>query len=87
MNGFLKWFFAFISLMLQGFAEIFLGFGRGIKQIFNIPAYIAQFKQYSNEFSVVSWILAVISLIIVIAIYVLIFRVLRKEARSDQRIY
>ena len=85
MNGFLKWFFAFISLMLQGFAEIFLGFGRGIKQIFNIPAYIAQFKQYSNEFSVVSWILAVISLIIVIAIYVLITVIIIMAVRKYLR--
>ena len=36
MNGFLKWFFAFMSEMLKGYAEIVRGIGSGIKQIFNI---------------------------------------------------
>ena len=36
MNGFLKWFFAFISEMLKGFAMIFKGLWEGIKHIFNI---------------------------------------------------
>ena len=72
MNGFLKWFFAFISAILQGFAEIFLGIGRGIKQIFNIPGYIALFKQYCGEFSVGGWILSILAIIIVVALYVVI---------------
>lgn len=38
MNGFLKWFFAFISEMLGGFALIFKGLWHGIKQIFNVKA-------------------------------------------------
>ncbi len=72
MNGFLKWFFAFITAILQGFAEIFLGFWRGIKQIFDIPGYISLFKQYSGEFTVTGWILAILSIIIVAALFVVI---------------
>ena len=72
MNSFLKWFFVFISEMLKGFGMIFKGIGTGIVQIFNIKNYIEIFKQYSTDFSVLSWILAILSIIIVIAIYVLI---------------
>ena len=48
MNGFLKWFFAFMSEMLKGYAEIVSGVGRGIKQIFDIKNYIEIFKEYST---------------------------------------
>ena len=44
MNGFLKWFFAFISEMLKGFGMIFSGIGNGFVQIFNIKNYVDIFK-------------------------------------------
>ncbi|MCR5796351.1 MAG: hypothetical protein K6G63_00320 [Eubacterium sp.] len=72
MNSFLKWFFAFISSMLQGFGEIFIGIYRGLRQVFNIPGYVEQFRQYSGSFSVGEWILAVLALILVVAVYVLL---------------
>lgn len=72
MNGFLKWFFAFISEMLKGYAEIVSGFGKGIKQIFNIKNYISIFKEYSADYGALSWVLSIIAIIIVIAIYLLI---------------
>ncbi|MBP3271829.1 MAG: hypothetical protein J6M17_06320 [Ruminococcus sp.] len=72
MNGFLKWFFAFISEMLKGFGEMLGGIGRGIKQIFNIKNYIDIFKTYSTGFGALGWILAVLALVVVIGIYVLI---------------
>ena len=43
MNGFLKFFFAFISEMLKGYTEIFRGLRDGFKQIFDIPNYISIF--------------------------------------------
>ena len=44
MNGFLKWFFVFISEMLKGFGMIFGGLWHGIVQVFNIKNYISIFK-------------------------------------------
>lgn len=76
MNGFLKWFFVFISEMLKGFGLIFGGLWRGLKQIFNIKNYINVFKQYSTTFGVGGWILAVLAIIVVIAIYALIVFIL-----------
>ena len=72
MNGFLKWFFVFISEMLKGFAAIFRGLIDGVKQIFNIRNYIEIFKTYSTDFGAVGWILAVLAIVVVVAIYVLI---------------
>ena len=73
MNEFLKWFFAFISEMLKGYADIVKGFGHGIKQIFNIKNYINIFKEHSQDYSALSWVLSILAIIIVIAIYALIF--------------
>ena len=72
MNAFLKFFFAFVSEMLDGYATIFKGIGLGIVQIFNIPAYVDIFKQYSTEFGAVGWILSILSIIIIAAIHALI---------------
>ncbi|MBQ1537102.1 MAG: hypothetical protein IIZ73_02135, partial [Ruminococcus sp.] len=72
MSVFLKWFFVFISEMLNGFAIIFIGIGKGIKQIFNIKNYIEIFKTYSPEFGAAGWILAVLAIVIVAAIFFLI---------------
>ncbi|MBO4390936.1 MAG: hypothetical protein J5825_08760 [Lachnospiraceae bacterium] len=73
MDDFLRWFFAFMSEMLKGFSIMFTGIWNGLVQIFNIPNYINLFKIYSQEFGPAEWILSVLSIIIVIAIYVLIF--------------
>ena len=73
MNGFLKWFFVFISEMLKGWGMIFSGIGNGIIKIFSIKNYINIFKQYSRSFDAVGWILSILAIIIVIAIYVLLF--------------
>ena len=85
MNGFLKWFFAFISEMLKGYASIVKGFGDGLKQIFNIKNYVNIFKEYSESYSVVSWVLSIIAIIIVIAIYVLIFMMIVMAIRKYLR--
>ncbi|MBR5163839.1 MAG: hypothetical protein IKW79_07425, partial [Schwartzia sp.] len=72
MNNYLKWFFAFITMILQGFGEILFGIGRGIKAIFDIPAFIALFRDYAGTFSAGEWVVAILSVIIVLAVYVLI---------------
>ena len=85
MNGFLKWFFAFISAVLSGYAMIFSGIGNGILKIFNIKGYVEIFKEYSTDFSAASWILAILSIILVIAIHglfvFLIILLIRKYVR------
>ncbi len=72
MDNFLKWFFAFISEILQGFAQMFIGLWAGIQQIFNIGKYVDLFKEYSTKFGALEWILSVLAIIIVIAIFLLV---------------
>ena len=85
MGTFLKWFFAFISEMLQGFGMIFSGIFNGILQIFNIGNYIRIFKEYSPEFNALTWVLAILAIVIVVAIHaaivMLILFGLRKYVR------
>ncbi len=72
MEVFLKWFFAFMSEMLQGYMEIILGLWNCLKRIFNIPNYIAIFKEHSPNFGAAGWILSITAIILVVAIYVLL---------------
>ncbi len=85
MNGFLKWFFVFISEMLGGFGLIFKGLWNGIKQIFNIKEYIKIFKNYSTEFGVLGWILAVLAVVVVVAIFALIVFMIALAVRKYLR--
>ena len=85
MDNFLKWFFAFISEMLQGFALIFTGLWKGIIQIFNIGRYVELFKEYSVGFGPFEWILSILAILLVIAVFALfifiIVLVIRKYLR------
>ncbi|MBQ1823084.1 MAG: hypothetical protein II123_06565, partial [Lachnospiraceae bacterium] len=85
MDGFLRWFFAFISAMLEGYAMIFKGIGGGIIKIFNIKNYIDIFKAYSQEFGPAGWILSILSVLVVIAIHVLIIMLIIMAIRKYVR--
>ena len=85
MDSFLKWFFAFVSEILQGFAQIFVGFWNGIVQIFNIKKYIEIFKEYSTNFGVLEWILSILAIIIIIAIFLLIIGIVVLAVRKYLR--
>ncbi len=69
MDGFLSWFFAFITTMLGGVWQIFSNLFLGLVQIFNFPVYFDQLSQYSDDFGVLGWILAVFSFILTFAIW------------------
>ncbi len=69
MSGFLDWFFAFLTTMLEGIWKIFSGIFGGILQIFNIVNYIEQFGDFKDSFGVLDWIFAIISFILVIGMW------------------
>ncbi|MBR1506462.1 MAG: hypothetical protein IJ619_00460 [Eubacterium sp.] len=85
MNGFLKWFFAFMSEMLQGYAMMFSGIGNGFLKVFNIKMYIQLFKEYSPEFTTASWILSILAIILVVAVYLLFFMLIFMGIRKYLR--
>ena len=61
MGAFLDWFFAFLTTMIDGIWKIISGLFTGIVQIFNIVEYVKQFSAYKDSFSVLDWILAILS--------------------------
>ncbi|MGN0536844.1 MAG: hypothetical protein ACI4M3_02570 [Acutalibacteraceae bacterium] len=69
MGDFFEWFFAFVTEILGGFAKIFIGLWDGLKQIFNVPEYIEIFKKYSENFGILGWVLSIIAILVVIAIF------------------
>ncbi len=69
MSGFLDWFFAFLTTMLEGVWKIISGIFEGVLQIFNIVNYFSQFNSFKASFSVADWILAIISFILVMCIW------------------
>ena len=72
MSGFLDWFFAFITTMVDGIWMIISGFFKGLFQIFNVVNYIEQFQKYKGGFSVLDWILAIFGFILVLALWVVL---------------
>ena len=73
MGAFLDWFFAFLTIMIEGIWKIISGFFSGFFQIFNVVAYFKQFNQYKDGFGVVDWIFSIFSILLVIAIWFIIF--------------
>lgn len=69
MDGFLNWFFAFFTRMFGGLWQIVSGIFGGIATVFGIPKYIEQFAAYSKSFTVLDWILSIITLLLVLAIW------------------
>ncbi len=69
MGGYLDWFFAFLTTIIQGILKIFSGIFGGLIQIFNPISYIEIFKDFKDRFSVLEWILAVITVVLVMSIF------------------
>ena len=69
MGGFLDWFFAFLTTMIEGVFKIFSGIFGGIFQVFNIVDYLAQFNDYKDGFSILDWIFSILAFLLVMAIW------------------
>ena len=76
MDAFFDWFFAFLTTMIDGVWKIISGIFGGIFQIFNVVNYVKQFAMYKDGFSVLDWIFAILSFILVLAIWAVIIYML-----------
>jgi hypothetical protein len=76
MQEFLRFFFELITAILLGFALIFGGIFKGLVEIFNLPKFIDIFSAHSKSFNSIDWVFTVISILVVIAIYVLVFYII-----------
>lgn len=72
MDTFFQFFFSFVTEILMGFRDIFVGIWNGLRRLFNIPKYIDIFKTYSEDFSTAEFVAAIIAVIVVIAIFCLL---------------
>ncbi|HOA84401.1 MAG: hypothetical protein GX057_07615 [Clostridiales bacterium] len=85
MDGFLNWFFAFMTTMLGGVWKIFSNIFLGIVQIFNFPYYVRQLRLFSGTYTALDWVLTILAFILTFAIWgILLFMlglVVRKYIR------
>ncbi|MGM9631770.1 MAG: hypothetical protein ACI3XL_01590 [Eubacteriales bacterium] len=73
MDGYLSWFFAFMtSMLIDGVWRIFYNLFLGIVQIFNLPVYIDQLLMYKNQFGALDWVFCVLSIILVYGVWAII---------------
>ena len=64
MNTFLRFFYEFISVFFDGIRKIFSGIGK----IFNVIEYKKIIDSYKTSFSVIEWILVVITILLLLMI-------------------
>ena len=85
MDGFLSWFFDFMTTMLGGVWRAISNFFVGLFQIINFPVYISQLKRYTPGFGVLDWILTILAIILTYAFWAgvvfLIVLLVRKYVR------
>ena len=61
MSGFLEWFYAFITTMVNGVWQIISGLFGGLFKIFNVVDYFKQFGAYKGAFKFIDWLFAILS--------------------------
>lgn len=69
MGAIIKFLEDFLAqFFVKGVWGIIKGIGIGIKNIFDIPKYIAIFKSWSGEFGAAGWVLAILSVLVVLLV-------------------
>ena len=85
MDTYVRFLYEFLDAFFSGLKTILTGLVDGIKQIFDIPAYIHLIKEYKNDFSLQEWVLVAIAVLAVAAILILtillVYLILRKYIR------
>ncbi len=90
MEGYLNWFFAFITTMFGGIWNGIASLFKGIVGILDFRTYFGQFSYYQQDFGVIGWILSLLSFLLVYAFWAalifLIVVVIRKYVRFRRSI-
>ena len=69
MSAFLDWFYAFLTTLVEGIWKIVSGIFGGLFQMINVVNHFQQFSLYSGGFDALSWILFIISLILIVGVF------------------
>src|SRR5574344_642577 len=85
METFFKFLYDLLGQFFLGFKDILLGLLNGIKEIFNLSAYLSVINFYKKDFSGFEWVLVGLSIILILAliglIIFLIYLLVRKYLR------
>ncbi|MBO4734612.1 MAG: hypothetical protein J5662_09060 [Clostridia bacterium] len=85
MDGFMNWFFAFMTSFLEALWKGLTGLFGAVSFLFNFPLISDQLAKYKNDFNVLGWILCVLTIIlaygVLVALIFLIILAVRKYIR------
>ncbi len=70
MDSFLKFFYEFIQTLIENIVDFFVALWQGFWGIFDFPGYFRIFEAYSEDFTVLAWILAIVSVLFVVVLFV-----------------
>lgn len=91
MNTFLRFFYEFIAIFVEGLFEIFKGLLNGIVKLVNFPHYLQIIDSYKAEFSGPGWLFVGIAVGVLVLIYglilLLLYFVIRRLFRSRSTKY
>ena len=90
MDGFMNWFFAFMTGLLQAMWEGVKGIFSAISFLFNFPLISDQLARYKNDFNFLGWILCILTVFltygVLVALIFLITIAIRKYIRFRRTI-
>ena len=82
MDTFTRFLYEFLTQFFSGFVTMLNGFGKGVKQIFDIQSYQNILEEYQGDLSMPEWVLVGISifciLLLIFLIFLLIYLLIRK---------
>lgn len=76
MELFSRFLYEFLAQFVMGIIEIFNGFVRGVKAIFNFQEYIAVINRFKDDLSLPGWIMVGIAIFILVLIIALVIGVI-----------
>ena len=76
MNTFIRFFFEFVSIFMDGMKMMLRGFADGFKQVVNIKGYMEIINNYKEGFNGPEWVFTVFAIAILLVIFGLVFAIL-----------
>ena len=76
MNTFIRFFFEFVSIFMDGMKMMLRGFADGFKQVINIKGYMEIINNYKEGFNGPEWVFTVFAIAILLVIFGLVFAIL-----------
>ena len=68
MNTFIRFFYEFISIFVGGIVDVGKGIYNGVTKMFNIFKYKKILDSYKTSFNIIEWILAILTMVILVVI-------------------